>query len=87
MVLLCKNEVKFLQKIQKDKISTTMKILFHSGKLKNGQIFQNWNGLSRNLVFTPLQKNKLRPHGSFRNFIFVHLWWAGMPQPVFTKKR
>jgi len=41
MVLLCKNEVKFLQKIQKDKISNIMKILFHRGKLKNGQIFQN----------------------------------------------
>jgi len=31
MVLLCKNEVKFLQKTQKDKISTIMTILFHSG--------------------------------------------------------
>jgi len=41
MVLLCENEVKFLENIQKDKISTIMKILFCSGKLNNGQTFQN----------------------------------------------
>jgi len=87
MLLLCKNEVQFLQKTQKDKISTIMKILFHSGKLKNGQIFPNINGLSGNPVLTPLQKNKLHPHGSFRNFIFVHLCWAGLPQPVFTEEQ